>query len=52
MITKSFKKCSISNDLDGREDNVLWDEQYDRSDSDKEGNDTYDDTRPDITDVL
>jgi len=26
IITKLFKKCSISNDLDGMEDNVLWDE--------------------------
>jgi len=36
MITKSFKKCSISNDLGGMEDDVLWDEQYDKSDTDSE----------------
>ena len=26
IIFKSFKKCSISNDLDGTEDDELWDE--------------------------
>ena len=42
IITKSFKKCSISNDLDGAEDEVLWAEQYNKSDtdSDEEGDDT------------
>ena len=29
IITKSFKKCSISNDLDGMEDYILWAEQHD-----------------------
>jgi len=24
MIQKSFKKCSISNSLDGTEDDILW----------------------------
>ena len=45
IITKPFKKCSISNDLDGMEDDVLWDEQHDKSytDSDKEGDKMYDD---------
>jgi hypothetical protein len=38
-----IKKCSISNDLDGMEDDVLWDEQRDKSDSDEEGDDMYDD---------
>jgi len=38
IITKSFKKCSISKDLDVTEDDVLWAEQYDKSDTDKEGN--------------
>ncbi|KAK2143665.1 hypothetical protein LSH36_823g01024 [Paralvinella palmiformis] len=42
--TKSFKKCSISNDLDGTEDDVLLAEQYDRSDTDEEGDDMYDET--------
>ena len=46
IITKSFKKCSISNDLDGTEDDVLWDGQHDRSDTDsnEEGGKMYDDT--------
>jgi len=45
IITKSFKKCSISNDLDGMEDDVLWAEQHDKSDtdSDEEGDEMYDD---------
>jgi len=48
--TKSFKKCSISNDLDGMEDGVLWGEQYDKSDTDsnEEGDDMYDDTLTDV----
>ena len=37
IIYKCFKKCSISNDLDGTGDDVLWAEQYDKSDSDEEG---------------
>ena len=43
-LPKSFKNCSISNDLDGTEDDVLWAEQYDRSDTDskEEGDDMYD----------
>ena len=45
IITKSFKKCSISNDLDAMEDDVLWHEQHDKSDtdSDEEGDEMYDD---------
>ena len=31
-VIKSFKKCSISNSLDGEEDDMLW------NDSDKETN--------------
>ena len=42
IITKSFKKYSIINDLDGTEDDVLWDKQHDKSDSDEEGDDMYD----------
>jgi len=44
IITKSFKKCFISNDLDGTEDAILWDEQHDKSDtnSDEEGDDMCD----------
>jgi len=45
VVTKSFKKCSeISNDLDGMEDDILWDKQHEKFDSDEEGNDMYDDT--------
>ena len=51
MITKSFKKCSISNDLDGTEDDILWNEQHNKSDTDKEGDEMYDDTQTDTTDV-
>ena len=45
--------CSISNDLDNTEDDVLWAEQYDKSDTDsnKEGDNMYDDTQTDSTDV-
>jgi len=44
IITKLFKKCSISNDLDGMEDDVLWAKQYEKSDTDSEedGDDMYD----------
>ena len=39
-----MKKCSISNDLGGTEDDVLWAEQNDKSDTDseEEGDDMYD----------
>ena len=40
---QSFKKCFISNDLDGTEDDVLWTEQYDKSDTDNMYNDTQTD---------
>jgi len=52
-LPKSFKKCSISKDLDGMEDDVSWAEQYDKSDtdSDEEGDDMYDDTWTDTIDV-
>jgi len=46
---------SISNDLYGTEDDdVLWAEQYDKSDtdSDEEGDNMYDDTRTDTTDMF
>jgi len=48
-----INKCSISNDLDGTDNDVLWDEQHDKSDmdSDKEGDEMYDDTRTNTTDV-
>jgi len=40
-----FKKCSINNDLEGMEDDVLWDEQHDKSNtvSDKNDDKMYDD---------
>jgi len=45
MIQKSFKKCSISNGLDGTEDDILWtDVRNDTHDTDEEDEgDTYDD---------
>jgi len=43
IISKSFKKCSISNDLDGTEDDELWDEHHNKSDTDKETDKMYDD---------
>jgi len=43
IITKSFKKCSISSDLDGTEDYVLWAEQHNKSDTDSD-DDTWTDT--------
>jgi len=43
IITKSFKKCSISNYLDGTEDDVLWNEQHDKFYSDEEDDEMYDD---------
>ena len=48
-----IQEVSISNDLHGTEDDVLWAEQYDQSniDSDEEGEDVYGhgDTRTDTT---
>lgn len=38
MVVRAFKKCSISNELDGTEDDCIWEE-----DSDKEGSTTDDD---------
>ena len=45
MIQKSFKKCSISNNLDGTEDDTLWtDVRDDSHDTDvKDEDDAYDD---------
>jgi len=35
IIVRSFKKCSISNALDGSEDDILWeDDGEDKEDSD------------------
>jgi len=33
----NHSKCSISTDLDGTEDDVLWNEQHDKSDTDSDG---------------
>jgi len=43
MIQKSFKNCSISNSLDGTEDDILWtDVRDDTHDTDEEHeDDTY-----------
>jgi len=39
---QSFKKCSFSNDLGGAEDDILWEEQHDKSDTDlKEEGDAW-----------
>jgi len=35
IIVSSFKKCCISNDLDGSEDDIVWeDDGEDKDDSD------------------
>ena len=31
MVARSFKKCSISNSMDGTEDEILWEETEDIS---------------------
>lgn len=38
MVVRAFKKCCISNDMDGTEDDLIWEEE-----SDKEGSTTGDD---------
>ena len=46
MIVKSFKKCGISNNLDGTEDDMLWDDDTpdaEDMDVDSEMDDPYDD---------
>ena len=42
-----IQEVLISNDLDGMEDDVLWAEQHDKSDTDldEQGDDKYDDTK-------
>ena len=34
IIVRSFKKCCISNALDGSEDNILWEDDEGKDDSD------------------
>ena len=40
LVAKSFKKCCISNALDGTEDDFLWDDEDD-SDVDDSGSDNF-----------
>ena len=51
MIEKSFKKCAISNNLDGTEDDILWSEAVNDSNEDNEdtdeGEEIYDDVLTD-----
>ena len=44
IIIWAFKKCSITNELDGTEDNILWQDDRDAPciDSDIEGKEMYD----------
>ena len=41
LVAKSFKKCCISNALDGTEDDLLWDDDEDNSDLTTEAATTY-----------
>ena len=43
LLPNNYKKCSISNDLDGTKDDVLWAEQYDKSDTNSNEGDMFDD---------
>ena len=53
IITKLFKRYSISNDLDGTDDGELWAEQHNKydTDSDEEDDDMYDGKPTDKTDL-
>ena len=44
-IVRAFKKCSITNELDGTEDDILWQDDRDApcADSDNEREEMYDD---------
>ena len=44
MIVKSFKKCCISNAMDGTEDDALWEYEEETPPSDSKDFDPYDDT--------
>ena len=35
MVERSFKKCGISNALDGTEDDLVWEEEEDSSQVEK-----------------
>lgn len=47
MVTRSFKKCGISNSIDGTEDDILWEEEAnpekESEDDESEDEDMYDD---------
>ena len=44
MLERSFKKCGISNALDGTEDDLVWEEEEDSSQVEEEPDcDVYDD---------
>ena len=44
MVSRSFKKCSISNAIDGTEDEILWDDEEDDEEEEMEEEyDIYDD---------
>lgn len=36
MVVRAFKKCSLSNALDGTEDDILWEDESAKEDSDSE----------------
>ena len=43
MVTRSFKKCRISNSTDGTEDDMLWEEEEDSvPDKESEGEESED----------
>ena len=47
MVTRSFKKCGISNSINGTEDDILWEEEanpkQESKDDESEDEDVYDD---------
>ena len=47
MVAWSFKKCGISNSIDGTEDDILWEEEanpeQESEDDESEDKDVYDD---------
>ena len=47
MVARSFKKCGISNSIDGTEDDILWEEdanpEQESENGDSEDEDLYDD---------
>ena len=43
IIIRAFKKCLITNKLDSREDNILWQDDHDAPCTDIEGEERYDD---------